>query len=139
MRLLPQRVRRNQRGQSATVEMALIFPIFVLFMMGTIECSRAFFAYTTVSNAAREGARYGILHPYWVDSSDNDDPNNIDARAKQVTTGLRANDLTITVAFPDTSRSKGDRVKVTAAYSFTTIVPVIRGLRIASSTFMRIE
>ena len=38
--------RRRQRGQAATVEMALIFPVFTLFLMGIIECSRAFYTWT---------------------------------------------------------------------------------------------
>jgi Flp pilus assembly protein TadG len=49
------------------VEMALILPILLLVILGLIEFGRAFFYYTMVSNAAREGARYGIVHPKDLD------------------------------------------------------------------------
>ncbi len=45
------------------VELALILPILLLIVLGLVEFGRALFIYTVVSNAAREGARYGIVHP----------------------------------------------------------------------------
>ncbi|MGC8874191.1 MAG: TadE/TadG family type IV pilus assembly protein [Chloroflexia bacterium] len=50
------------RGQSV-VEMALLLPILLLVVIGLIEFGRAFLFYTMISNAAREGARYGMVHP----------------------------------------------------------------------------
>ena len=131
------------RGQS-TVEMALMFPVFLLVLLGIIEFSRAFYAYSVVSNAAREGARYGIMHPTWVDSDDNGDPNNIEFRARRLTTGLQASNLTITTTFPDTTRTSGDRVKVEVVYQLVLILPVdqlisAQGVRLGSSSIMRIE
>jgi Flp pilus assembly protein TadG len=49
------------RGQSV-VEMALLLPVLLLVVVGLIEFGRAFLFYTMISNAAREGARYGMVH-----------------------------------------------------------------------------
>jgi len=51
-----------QRGQSL-VEAALGFPLLMLLFFGIIEFSLVVFTYNTLSNAAREGARYGTMHP----------------------------------------------------------------------------
>lgn len=42
------------------VEFALVLPFFLVVVMGTIDLGWALRAYVTLSNAAREGARYGI-------------------------------------------------------------------------------
>ncbi len=54
--------KKNQSGQNL-VEFALILPLLVMIIFGTLDLGRAFFATITITNAAREGARYGILHP----------------------------------------------------------------------------
>ncbi|MFZ1767652.1 MAG: TadE family protein [Caldilinea sp.] len=46
----------QERGQDL-VEYALILPLFLFLVFTIIELSMLFFAYVTVSNAAREGAR----------------------------------------------------------------------------------
>ncbi len=50
---------RRQRGQSL-VEFALVLPIFLLVVMATVDFGWALRNYITVTNAAREGARYGV-------------------------------------------------------------------------------
>jgi hypothetical protein len=42
------------------VEFAIVFPIILLITYGLIEFGRMIFIYAAVTNAAREGARYGI-------------------------------------------------------------------------------
>ncbi|HSO49899.1 MAG TPA: TadE/TadG family type IV pilus assembly protein [Acidimicrobiia bacterium] len=58
--------RRRERGASL-VEAALVFPILILIVMGTMEIGLAFKDYLTVSYISREGARLGALA--------GDDPN----------------------------------------------------------------
>ena len=43
------------------VEYALVLPLFLLLMFSTVEFGFIFFQYTMVVNAAREGARTGIV------------------------------------------------------------------------------
>lgn len=51
---------REDRGQSL-VELALMFPIFILLLVGAAEFGRLAYAAIEVSNAARAGASYGAL------------------------------------------------------------------------------
>ena len=51
---------RNSRGQTL-VEFALILPIFILLLVGIFDFGRAIYAYNTISNAAREAVRVGIV------------------------------------------------------------------------------
>jgi len=54
------RKRRSGPGQSL-VEFALALPVIVLMFMALFDFARAIFAYNTVSNAARDGARLAIV------------------------------------------------------------------------------
>src|SRR5687768_15403499 len=68
----------ERRGQSM-VEFALILPVFVLILVGLFDVGRAVYAFNTVNNAAREGARWAI-----VDQT----VTHIDDRATSVASGL---------------------------------------------------
>ncbi len=48
------------RGQSV-VEFALILPVLLALTLTVIDLARAVYYYNTLSNCAREGARFGIL------------------------------------------------------------------------------
>ncbi|MBI2781795.1 MAG: pilus assembly protein [Chloroflexi bacterium] len=51
----------RSRGQSL-VEFALVFPIIILLIAGFFEIGRAVFAYNTIANAARQGARVATVN-----------------------------------------------------------------------------
>ena len=53
--------RHRSRGQ-ALVEFALILPIFLIMLMTVIDVGRAIWAQNSLASAAREGARYAIVH-----------------------------------------------------------------------------
>jgi Flp pilus assembly protein TadG len=52
---------RQRRGQ-ALVEFALVAPVFFLLLFSIIEFGRAIYYVQILNNAAREGARYAIVH-----------------------------------------------------------------------------
>ena len=54
---------KREKGQSM-VELAILLPILLIILLGIIDFGRVFFAYVTITNAAREGARYGSLHVF---------------------------------------------------------------------------
>jgi TadE-like protein len=58
---MPIRLGRRTRGQ-ALVEFALVAPIFFLLLFSIIELGRAVYYIQMLNNAAREGARYAIVH-----------------------------------------------------------------------------
>jgi Flp pilus assembly protein TadG len=90
------------RGQ-ALVEFALVIPLFLLIVVGLFDLGRAVFAYNTLTNAAREGARMAIV---------NQDVPTIVGRAKSQTAIVELDDPSVKVDFyqiaidgtPDTSR-----------------------------------
>jgi hypothetical protein len=55
--------KRRTRGQ-AMVEFALAAPIFFFLMFGLIELGRAVFYIQILDSAARDGARYGVVHGF---------------------------------------------------------------------------
>ncbi len=65
----PRGRRRRRRGQ-ALVEFALALPLFLLIVFGLIDTARFVYGHSTLSQAAREGARNGAVEAYWIGSSD---------------------------------------------------------------------
>jgi TadE-like protein len=52
----------RSRGQEL-VEFAIVLPLLLLIVFGVLDLGRLFHALITITNAAREGARYGIIYP----------------------------------------------------------------------------
>ena len=69
------RALRAERG-AELIEMALVTPILLLIVAGIFDFGMMFRAWEVVTNAAREGARAGVLPAYT-------DPQNVVARVEQ--------------------------------------------------------
>ena len=54
--------RGNRRRGQALAEFALVVPLFLILVFGIVDFARGIFAYSVLSNAAREGARYAMVH-----------------------------------------------------------------------------
>jgi Flp pilus assembly protein TadG len=54
--------RRDKHRGQAMVEFALIFPIFILLLVGLFDLGRVIWVNDTLATAAREAARYAIVH-----------------------------------------------------------------------------
>jgi Flp pilus assembly protein TadG len=52
---------KSERGQSM-VEFALVLPILLLLLCGIIDFGWLYYNQVMLSNAAREGARYAVIH-----------------------------------------------------------------------------
>ena len=116
------------RGQSL-VEMALTLPVILLMLFGIVELGRAFLIYSEVSNAAREGARYGMVHP-------GDSAPIVEAARARVAV-VPADQIAVTVSYDDGSSpiptpvatpTFGDRVVVTVTYDLALLTPLIADL-----------
>ena len=83
------RARQRGRGQ-ALVEFALVIPLFLLLLISLFDLGRGVFAYNTLTNAAREGARMAIV---------NQDKATIVERAKDQTAIVELNDPSVSVGF----------------------------------------
>jgi Flp pilus assembly protein TadG len=116
------------------VEFALILPVFMVLVFGTLEFGRAFFDIHLITNAARSGARLGCL------------PGKVETNVSSTVTsfmtavGLSGAYTTTTVVKDQTGTvragglavsQEGDTVTVTVAYPFVvhagSIVPGLSG------------
>lgn len=117
---------RHQHGQSL-VEFALILPLFVLIVIGVFDLGRAFFGSITITNAAREGARFGTLHAT--------DPQGVcNATLSEASSSgivLSYTDVTITCSAQSTCLSSGtpsagcnrnQPLRITVSYLYTDMV-----------------
>ena len=54
-------MRKTGRRGVATIELALLLPLAVLFLLGAVDFGRIFYEAVTVASAARAGVSYGSL------------------------------------------------------------------------------
>lgn len=113
-------------GQSLA-EFALVIPVLLLLFMGILDFGRAIYAYNTLSNAAREGARVAI-----VDQTVTSGVPAAAQRAADQSTGLGvdpATDVDVTYTAPDgsacPSHALGCFATVDVRYEFRAITPLI--------------
>jgi hypothetical protein len=57
-------VRWRRRAGQSLVEMAMVLPVLAFLTFGLLDFGRAYYFQVSVTNAAREGARTGILNIY---------------------------------------------------------------------------
>jgi hypothetical protein len=140
----------REEGQ-ATLEFALVILLLMLLVFGIVDFSRLLFAYATMANGVREGARYGIVHPS-SNPTNPDDPviqaTIQHARAMMVLIG---GDATITVEYPgadDPGRTEYPagctdpyycRIQVRAESEFNVWTPILPRMRITAQATMHFE
>jgi Flp pilus assembly protein TadG len=115
--------RQKHRG-AAAAELAMILPVLVAIVLGTVDFGRFAYNHIAVTNAARAGAAYAMMNNYssstlgtWV--------SNVTAAAKAEMTGQAGyNPANLTVAAPVVTVEAGGlrRVQLTVSYPFQTIV-----------------
>jgi Flp pilus assembly protein TadG len=139
----PAQGRERSRGQ-ALVEFAIILPVFFLVMAGMFDLGLGIYSDLTLVNAAREGARLGVIDP--------GDTSAIEDRVRAMSGNLDGSKLNVTVACERPSGTSfapctspmwlpGDATKVTVDYKYTVFFPVLFGteLPLSSESRMRIE
>ena len=123
---------RTCRGQSL-VEFALVLPLMVTVMLGIVDFGFVFFVRGSVENAAREGARYGSIHPT--------DVSGITNRVKQTVMGINtsSSDFKVDVSYPDVDPIPANRIRVAVTYPLLTFWPGPQSGNYATAATMRIE
>ena len=116
---------RNRTLESgiAAVELALVLPILLIVVFAIINFAALMYDYIVMTNAAREGARWGSIHTNTAfncstDATGNSDPcqvANSYAAMQMINFGSSA--LTSTQASGD--GTAGSMVTVTVSYSYT--------------------
>jgi len=109
----------RSKGQSL-VEFALLLPVFALAVVVVFDLGRAIYYYSAIYNAAREGARYGAVHPDDVTGMRNTTVNNAFGL------GMTLANVTAGPGTPETIDGfPNPTVKVTILYSFTPATPLL--------------
>lgn len=109
----------NERGVAAA-EFALVLPVLLLILFGTIEFGMMMYAREIVTNAAREGARAGIVQgPPKRTSSE------ISTIANSYLTGTGINQADVTFTPTGVGLSNPNMLTVTAQYSYNFLIPYI--------------
>jgi hypothetical protein len=62
----------NCASGNAVIELALTLPMLLVIVMGIFDFGLMFQRYEVVTNAAREGARVGVLPGYWSGTTSTD-------------------------------------------------------------------
>lgn len=127
-------IRQREEG-SSFVELALVLPVLLLLFLGMIDFGLSYNTYITLSNGAREGAR-------WISTNRT---NVAGARnrvlAEVARTDLTDADVTITFSPAKSSYAQGDTVTITVAHTRPLAFGVFTGVpsvTLRASSTMRV-
>ena len=110
---------KSQSGASA-VEFALILPILLLLVFGIIEMGFALFDKAMITNASREGARTGIS--YRVPPFTDEEISNVVSSYLGNALITFAESANPTATVTRNGSNPGDELKVTVAYTYTSLI-----------------
>lgn len=107
--------KKNEKGQTL-VEFALVLPILLILVLGIIQFGIILNGQVTVTSAAREGARFGVV---------GEDEDAVKTRVKNALAGsllIDPNSADIDVTYPTMS---GEELTVYVQYNMPVIVPLV--------------
>jgi Flp pilus assembly protein TadG len=133
---------RTEDG-AAAIEFALVLPILLLLVFGIIEFGFALYNKEVITNASREGARYGIIAG---------DPRPTTAQIQSVVTtylskmplvGWNASKATVSVTGAQGASGSDLTVTINYQYSFLVLQNLIPGfnksITLNAQTLMKLE
>jgi len=113
IKLIRARRKNGEKGQ-ALVEFTLLLPIFLLLLFAIIDFGMGFYSWITVTNAAREGARLGVVMAT---------SQEIEDRVYQ-TADLPNESTQMTVTVTNAQGQPGESVVVKVDYDYDLITPL---------------
>src|SRR5262245_38974317 len=105
--------RRKRRAGAAALEMALVLPLFIVLILGLIDFGHMLYTVNTITTAAREGARRGVVQRQ---SDDISAAAEAAANSYLVATGIHGgtakavldgNNVVVTVSIPEYTNISG--------------------------------
>jgi len=118
------RKKNNERG-STLVEFAIGVTVFVTVMFAVLEFGRALWVHNALSDAARRGARYAVLHS----SGSADQVKNVVVYGNEAGTGQpMLSDLTaanVNVVYSNFGLNDGTVSVSITGYQFQLVIPII--------------
>jgi Flp pilus assembly protein TadG len=113
----------SQRGTS-TLEFLVVLPMLLLIFLSSLELSRAWLTSNIATNAAREGARVGVVTPPPNPSSPTFDNGPALTRISEVLTAANLTAASVSVTCSATACPPDSQVQATVVINFETVVPL---------------
>ncbi len=129
--------RRLSHG-AVMLETAIVLPILLLFLIGTITIGMGIFCSEQVAAVAREGARYAKVHggQYATETGNSAATSStIKTAVEGLAVGLVPANLTLT-ANPSPVGAQGTTVSVTVSYSWTPLMYIAGPITLSSTSVM---
>ena len=126
------KLRRNEAG-STMAEFAVVATLFFMVLIGIIEFSRLFYTHNALTDAARRGARYAVLHTQASESCVKNivvygethvHPNTCAPQGQPLINGLDTTDVTVDYGPANSFGMNLGTATVTIEYSFTLSLPL---------------
>jgi Flp pilus assembly protein TadG len=120
----------RSRGQ-ALAEFAIVAPVFFLILFAVIDFGRYVYYTQILNNAAREGARYAIVHgelgiPPTGPGSGDPTGNAVKAVVQSSALGVVAlTPADIDVDWDPENNKRNTKVSVSVEYDFHSVIPVV--------------
>lgn len=108
-------IHRDQVG-AALVEMALVLSLLLLLLAGVVDFGRAFHGHIIITNASREGARYGSRFPFHPEGIVNAVKHEV------AESGVPPESVLVTIdPAPPQVTPDGQPIRITATYELPTV------------------
>ena len=136
LKRLKKGTRAGEKGQSM-VEFVLVLPIFLLLLFAIVDFGMGLHAWITVTNSAREGARFGSVRAPATGACDNNPSTpatNIKCRVTETAGSLPGSSTCppLCVTITNAQGTPGQSVVVKTDYDYTLITPIDNILRLIS-------
>jgi Flp pilus assembly protein TadG len=113
----------NQRGTS-TLEFLVVLPTLLFIFLSSLELSRAWLTSNIATNAAREGARVGVVTPPPNPSSPTFDNGPALTRISEVLGAANLTAASVSVTCSAAACPPDSQVQATVTINFETVVPL---------------
>lgn len=129
---MTRKLRKSEAG-STMAEFAVVAALFFMVLIGIIEFARFFYTHNALTDAARRGARYAVLHPradgacvqnIVAYGETHVNPNTCAPTGPPLINGLDPTDVTVDYGPVNSFGMNLGTVTVTIQYSFTIQLPL---------------
>lgn len=124
------RSRSSTRHATTVLELAVVLPVILLLILGTIDFGLVMYATGAVSEAARAGARYAMVHGSMAAVPVGPAANNatVQSVVQEYAVALIPANLTVTSSWGLGSNTVGNPVTVTVNYKCPLSIGHLSGL-----------
>ena len=124
------RQRAGNEDGSALIEFAVTLPVLFTLIFCFMEMCLAFYTHEMISEAAREGTRYAMVHGASCPNSTSPMCEATAAQVNAAVSGMGWPDvaggtMTVATTYPDGNEAVGSRVQVKLTYVFPIAMPFV--------------